>query len=182
MPITTVDIPEHLLSFLDRLVHSGVARNRREVIVQALETYAKLQVHKWRGHLIFINDIRKGLLSKGSLEELISAMSDTDLYNAGKRMGKTLRDSANQRRLNISLPENHKAALQMLEDFGWGNFETDETRITVTNSLFPAPLIHGYLETALSLGLHRIETTEDILFFVKQTAPALIKQASRVGR
>lgn len=169
MPITTVDIPEHLLKFIDDLVHRKVARNRKEIIVRALEIYVKFQVHKWRRSLIFVNDIRKGLLSKGSLEGLTFGMSENELYEAGKRMGWTLRDSANQRRLDISLPKNHEAALGMLEDFGWGDFETEDNRITVTDCLFPAPLIQGYLETALAIRLRRIESAEDILFFAKET-------------
>jgi|SRR5208282_1379445 len=167
MPVTTFDIPQELLVTIDNLIHENNARNRREVVVKALEVFFKLQANKWNGPFIYINGIRKGLISKGSLTELISGMSLDELYDSGKRMGKTLRDSAIERRLDLSRPENHITALQMLEDFGWGRFTIDDERITVTSSLLPAALIHGYLETALSIRLTRIETREDIVVLGK---------------
>lgn len=165
MPVTTFDIPEDLLSFIDSLVRSGKVRSRREIVVRALEIFVRLQAHEWDGPLISIYGIRKGLISKGSIGELVAGMSNADLYNAGKRMGKTLKDLAMNLRLDISRPENHMAALQMLEDFGWARFAMDHERITITGAFLPAPVIHGYLESALSVALSRVETTEEIVAF-----------------
>jgi hypothetical protein len=165
MPVTTFDIPDDLLAFIDDLVSRGIVRNRREVVVRALEVYAKLQVQRWNGPLILVHGVRKGLISKGSIAELVAGMSDKELYNAGRRMGKTLKDLALDKRLDISLPENHKAALQMLEDFGWGRIVLDDKRITITGAFLPASVIHGYLETAISVGLDRVDTTEDLMVF-----------------
>jgi len=168
MPVTTVDIPPEQLSFIDTLVKDGFARNRREAIVRALEFYTKFEVHTWMGPLILRYGIRKLLISKGSLSELVSGLSKNELYEAGKRMGKTLRDCVIALKLDVSRPENHKRALQILEDEGWGSFAVDEDRITITNPIFPAPLLHGYLETALSVKLSRLDTTEDIYSFAKK--------------
>jgi len=165
MPVTTFDIPNDLLSFIDDLIMSGKARNRREIVVRALEIFVKFQAQNWNGPLIVIHRVRKGLISKGSIAELVSGMSEEKLYSAGKRMGKTLRDLAIDRRLDISQPGNHKAALQMLEDFGWGMFLMDQGRITIIGAFLPAAVIHGYLETALAITLTRIDTTEDIIVF-----------------
>jgi Arc/MetJ-type ribon-helix-helix transcriptional regulator len=165
MPVTSFDLPHDILDFLDQLVHDGFARNRREIVVRALQAYSKFQIHRWNDSLIIINGIRKGLVSKGSLMELTSEMSDRQLLEAGTRMGKALRDSAKGRNLDISLPENHKAALQMLEDFGWGGFKIEGNRITIIEPLVPAPLMHGYLEAALGTALTRLDSVEEILFF-----------------
>ena len=179
MPVTTFDVPKHLLSFIDDLVREGKARNRREIVVQALEIYVKLQCQDWNGPLILINGVRKGLISKGSIEELVSGMSDKQLYDAGKRMGRTLRDLAIQRRLDISRPENHRAALQMLEDFGWGRFMIDGEQITITGAFLPAAVVHGYLETALSTTLSKSDTVEDIIVFERMPPPSLtLKESS----
>lgn len=51
-----------------------------------------------------------------------------------------------ERRPDITPPQNRKAALQML-DFGSGKITIDEQRITVTSSILPVAVIHGYLET-----------------------------------
>jgi hypothetical protein len=168
MPVTTIDIPEDQLSFIDKLVQDGVVHNRREVVVRALEVYRNFQVHSWMGPLILKAGIRKLLISKGSLSELVSGFSEAELYNVGKLMGKTLRDCVIELRLDVSRPENHKQALQILEDEGWGKFTVDEDRITITGAIFPASLLHGYLETALSIRLSKLDTTEDICSFAKK--------------
>ena len=178
MPVTTFDIPKDLFSLIDDLVKSGKARNRREIVVRALEIYMKLQAYNWDGPLITLDGVRKGLISKGSIRELVAGMSEEQLYNAGKRMGKTLRDLALNRRFDISQPENCPAALQMLEDFGWGRFQMDADRITMTAAFLPSAVIHGYLETALSINLDKINTTEDIIAFeITPVASATAKTA-----
>ena len=165
LPVTSFDIPQDLLSFLDELVRDGIARSRREIVVRALRTYIKLQIHKWNGSFIIVNGIRKGLVSKGSLMELTREMSDKQLFEAGRRMGKALQDSAKGRNLDISLPENYKPALQMLEDFGWGRFNIEGSRITIAEPLLPAAVTHGYLETALATTLEQLDSVEEIHFF-----------------
>ena len=167
MTVTTVDIPKELLQSIDGLVQQKRVRNRREVIVRALETFMNLQVYRWTSHRIYINGIRKAIVSKGSLSELESGLSDEDLYDAGRRMGKTLRDMGIEQKIDVSLPKNHKAALRILENEGWGGFSVDDERITVTNPVFLSPLMHGYLESALSIRLSVLDTTEDILVFAK---------------
>ncbi|MGA2784896.1 MAG: hypothetical protein ABSF09_09395 [Candidatus Bathyarchaeia archaeon] len=180
MPVTTFDVPKHLLSFIDDLVREAKARSRREIVVQALEIYVKLQCQDWNGPLILMDGVRKGLISKGSIQELVSGMSDKQLYDAGKRMGKTLRDLAIQRRLDISRPENYKAALQMLEDFGWGKFMIDEKQITITNAFLPAAVVHGYLEAALSTTLSKSYIVEDIIVLERIALPSLtLKESSQ---
>jgi hypothetical protein len=165
MPVTTFDIPQDLIEFIDNLVRDGFARTRREIVLRALEVFRNFEVHKWNGSNIILYGIRAGLVSKGSIQELTSGMSGEELYGLGKRMGKTLKDTGLQRQLDISLPENYDAAVHMLRDFGWGEFVVDEKRIVVTASLLPAELIRGYLETSLGLRLARIDTKEDITVF-----------------
>ena len=179
LPVTTFDIPDELLSFIDDLVKAGKARNRREIIVKAMEVFVKLHVQNWNGPLIIIHGVRKGLISKGSIAELVAGMSDDELYKAGKRMGKTLRDLAMNMRLDISQPENHQAALQILEDFGWGRLQLDGERITITNVFLPSAVIHGYLETALAIHLARIDTVEDIIAF--ELVPVASPTVKRAG-
>lgn len=178
MPVTTFDIPEDLFAFIDELVNNGTARSRREVVIRALEIYAKLQVHKWNGPLITINGVRNGIISKGTMAGLLSGLAEGQLRQTGRRMGKTLRDLGTQLRIDISLPENHAAALQILEDFGWGRFTIDRDRINVTGAFVPIAVLHGYLEGALSITLTRIETTEEIAVFEKEIVPRPLERAA----
>jgi hypothetical protein len=165
LPITSFDLPHDLLRFLDELVEEGTARNRREIVLRALQTYAKLQVQRWNGPFIIINGIRKGLMSKGSLTELTQEMTDEQLYAAGTRMGKTLRISAKTSNLDITMPANYKHGLQMLEDFGWGQFNIQANRITIREPLLPAPIMRGYLESALEIAIRQQDSVEEIQIF-----------------
>jgi len=168
MPVTTFDIPKNLLAFIDELVDSRVIRNRREIVIRALENSVKFQMQKWNGPLIFIHGVRQAVISSGCMKELIDGISEKGLYEAGRRMGMTLRDSALiSHRLDVTLPENHKAAVKLLEDLGWGIFKINDNQIIITDTFLPSALIHGYLETALSLDLKRVDTTEDIRVFEK---------------
>jgi hypothetical protein len=92
-------------------------------------------------------------------------MSDKQMFEAGTRMGKALRDSAKGRNLDISTPENYKSALQMLEDFGWGRFNIEGSQITIVEPLLPAPIMHGYLESALGTTLEQLDSVKEIQFF-----------------
>lgn len=165
MPITSFDLPPDLLGFLDELVRNDIARNRRETVVRALQTYIKYQIHKWNGPFIVINGIRRGLISKGSLAELTSEMSHKQMFDAGTRMGKALHDLAKGRNLDISKPENYKSALQILEEFGWGRFNIEASQITIVEPLLPAPVMRGYLESALAIKLKELSSVEEIQFF-----------------
>jgi len=164
LPVTSFDIPRDLLAFLDELVSSGVARNRREIVIRALRNFVKLQMHKWKGSLMVIHGVRQGLVSSGSVKELLAGRSEKEMYEAGKRMGRTLKDSALvERRLDVTRSENFKAASQILEDQGWGVFTMNDSRMVIVDSFLPPAVIHGYLEGALSVNLKRVETAEDVI-------------------
>jgi len=170
MPVTSVDISDELMNFIDSIIEQGFARNRREVILRALEVYARFEVHRWNGPFITINGIRNALISKASMSELTSGLSEQELYDAGKRMGKTLKDLVIQQRWDISRTDNRRKAVQVIEEEGWGRFDIDQDRITITGAIVRAALLHGYLETALSLKLSRMDTTDDIMVFeIKKT-------------
>lgn len=168
MPVTTFDIPQHILDFIDELVDSGGVRNRREIVVRALENFIKLQMNKWNGSVIILYGVRQGLISSGSLRELLRGRTEEELYEIGRRMGQTLRDTALvSEGLDTTLPENHKAATQMLQVGGWGTYKVTDEQIIIAEPYLPSALIHGYLETALSLTLKRVETSEDVCVFDK---------------
>jgi len=167
MPVTTFDVPEDLLALIDDLVSRGVARNRRELFIRALRVFFELGAHNWIDTLIMIDGVRGGLISRAAITELTSSILEKELYDAGKRAGKTLNELAIQRRIDRSEPWSPRALLKMLENFGWGRFAIDDKHITVTSPFLPAAVIHGYLESGLSMTLKRIETSGEIQAFEK---------------
>jgi hypothetical protein len=163
MPVTTFDIPQSILDFMDTIVESRAVHSRRDLVVRALENLKKYEMHTWKGAAITVHGVRHGMFSIGGLRELLRDRSEKDLYETGRRMGHTLRDTALvSEGLDITLPENQGVALRMLEDSGWGLFRTSDSRIVITAPLLPSPLIHGFLETALSRALKRLDTKEDV--------------------
>lgn len=163
MPVTSFKIPENLLTFVDEVVASGAARNRTEVFIRALENFAKFQMHKWRPPLIFFHGMRSGFISRGTVLRLVSGMSDEKLFEAGRRMGVTAKETLlTEYPLNASRVENMKRVLNLLQESGWGAFRlADNNRIVVRDTFLHPKMLLGYLESALSVSLKLVETTND---------------------
>lgn len=163
MPTTTVNIPSDILSFMDQLIEQGLARSRREIVVEALKHYRELTMHDWRHGSIVVRQLRRTLMTQKSLEQLTLGMTDQEFFESGKRMSQTLLDSMlatwgkDPRR-----PENHQLAFEVLAHIGWGKFTLGDGRIVVNSPFMPKHLICGYLEDGLGLRLHLIETVEDL--------------------
>jgi len=170
MPITTVNIPEDLLKYIDSLVAKGVARSKQEVIIKALQNYRKFHMHEWHDPLIIIRGFRRALINQRSLNEILKKFSEEELYEIGKKMGFTLKDSCLASfGVDSTNRENWELALKLLEDNGWGIFKIEKDknnkeklRIIIYNPFFPKKLLHGYLETALGVKFSLIPTVEDV--------------------
>ena len=154
MPVTSFNIPPDLLALVNEIVASGAARNRTEIIVRALENFVRFEMHRWRGNQMVVHGMRTGMMSESDLSGLIGGMSDRELYQAGKRIGAALKDSMlAEYEFDPSRSENHRMMLGFLEDSGWGRFVMDKGRIIVEAPFLPPEVLHGILETALSLNL-----------------------------
>jgi hypothetical protein len=154
MTVTSFNIPQELIDFMDGLISSGKARTRTEIITQAIENYARLQAYRWKGHIIIVNGLRNALISKGSLAKLVFGMSEKDQYQAGRRMGMTLKESAYvEFHFDPALPERREEALRILEQVGWGKFTIDDAKIVVEDAFVPPEMLRGYLEVALEMDL-----------------------------
>lgn len=163
MPITSFDIPQDQLDFIDELVKSGVVRNRREAVVQAIQKYREYDIWKWNTPFLIWRSFRRAMITKRGLELLTEKMSDEELYAAGRRMGKTVNDSmiVNFGR-EPNDPENLKLGLNMLEQCGIGQFQIENNTLIIRHPFFPKEMLRGYLETAFFLSLKPVSTLEDI--------------------
>ena len=172
MPVTSFNIPENLLAFVDEVVASGVVRNRTEVFISAIENYAKFQMHRWKTPLIYFHGTRAALVSRSSVLRAVDGMSDKELRAAGRRMGLTVKESLlTEYRLTSSRPENRKRILSILRESGWGVFRLlENNRILVRDSFLPTKMLLGYLETAMSAVIKPLQTrdTELCVFLMKE--------------
>jgi Arc/MetJ-type ribon-helix-helix transcriptional regulator len=166
MPSTTVNIPDDIMSFLDQLIERGLARSRREIIVDALKRYQELTMYDWAHDRIVVRETRRAFMTQKSLEQLTLGMTDQELYESGKRMSQTLLDSmlANWGK-DPRKPENRLHALEILSQIGWGKFTLTDGRIIINSPFLSKPLMRGYLEAGLGVPLNHIQTVEDLAIF-----------------
>jgi hypothetical protein len=179
MVVTTVDIPDTLLNFIDDLVSRDKARNRREVIVAALTFYKNYEVFNWLRSRISIGGFRKAMISYNLIEQLQSKLTPEELYEMGKAMGLTLRDymllnygKDSTNRENFALELAHISAM------GWGEFSITDNRIRVDEPFMPKPLLQGYIESGLEIRVREVATVENVALF-EIVSPTIEKRKSR---
>jgi|SRR5208337_1356547 len=162
--ITSVNIPDDLLKYINSLIEKGFVRNRKEVIVSALRNYRRLSMHEWKDPLIFIRGVRKGLVTRVSINEFARGLPDGVLRDAGRRMGQTLRDVCLATSgADIRKRANWPIAFSHLRDMGWGSFEIKHDSIVVTDCFLPKSLMVSYLAYALGVELSAVPTVEEVL-------------------
>ncbi|MDG6998802.1 MAG: hypothetical protein JRN15_06785 [Nitrososphaerota archaeon] len=178
MVVTTVDIPDELLEFVDSITSTKKAHNRREVLINALSFYKRYDGLNWRDSKISIGGFRKAMLGQKLVELLQNYLTHEQLYDVGRRYGPTLHDYL---LVNFgkesSDRSNYEFALQHLSDMGWGSLKIQDGRIVASDSFLPEPLLRGYLEAALGADLKSIPTVENIVLFeIKRSATAEVRR------
>jgi hypothetical protein len=167
MPVTSVNIPNGLLKYIDSLVKQGVVKSRKDVVLKALENYRRFSMHEWQEPRIRIFGVRGTFLTLRSFNELVKELTGEQLYEVGRRMGRALKELClTNFNSDITKRENWNVAFQVLRDIcGIGSFKVSDNKIIVHNPFYPIPLLHGYLETALDVRLKRVETLEDVAIY-----------------
>jgi hypothetical protein len=151
---------------MDDLISRGIARSRREIVVDALAHYQNLTMFDWSEGHIMVRQLRRALLTQKSLEQFALKMNDDDLHEAGKRMGQTLHDSllASSGK-DPRKTENHPIAMEILSEIGWGKFTLSDDRIVVNSPFLNKHVLRGYLEYGLGVKLRLAHTIEDVAIF-----------------
>lgn len=178
MVVTTVDIPDELLEYVDYITSSKKARNRREVLINALSFYKRYDGLNWRDSKISVGGFRKAMLGQKFVDLLQNCLTQEQLYEIGRRYGPTLHDYllVNFGKESSDRP-NYESALQHLSDMGWGTLKLQDSRIVASDSFLPEPLLRGYLEAALGTELESIPTTESIVLFeIRRSATAEVRR------
>lgn len=166
MPVTSLDIPNEMMEYLERITEGGKTRSKRNIVLEALEAYRKFTMHEWQDSYYHIRGFRYGFVSRRALEELLKNLTDEQAYEAGKRAGRILKDCC-LATLNFDTTnkKNWSRALQIVTEYGWGQIQFDEHRIVVQRPFLGKRVLHGYLEAALGVQLSEVKTEEDVAIF-----------------
>jgi len=169
MPVTSLDIPNEMMEYLQRITGRGKTRSKRNIILQALEAYRKFTMHEWQDSYYHIRGFRYGFVSRRALEELLKDLADEQAYEAGKRAGRILKDCC-LATLNFDTTDekNWTRAFQIIIEYGWGQIQFDEHRIVVQRPFLSKRVLRGYLEAVLGVRLSEVNTEEDMAIFAFQ--------------
>jgi hypothetical protein len=166
MPVTTVDIPQDLMNFMDDLINNKKARDKREIFIAAVTNYRKFTMFDWRDACYYVRGIRYAWLSRQSLHQLLADTPKEKLFEAGRTIGSMLRDCCLATfNLDVHDRKNWNRAFQIMADNGWGVLQCHDQRIIVHEPYLPPLVLHGFLESALGIKLGFNPTAEDIAVF-----------------
>ena len=166
MPVTTVDISEKMIDYIDELIRRGAVRYRKQVILGALELYQKLEMHRWSGPYYNVGGQRVVLIDEKSFRKLMASLPDQRLKEASRELGQTFNNRfLIELKMDITDRSNWGVAFDFLRNLGWGNFAMIEEKIHVTDGGLNFSFIHGCLEALLSVKLRTVTSNVNMAIF-----------------
>lgn len=165
MPVTTIDIPEETMQYVDSLLKNGKVKSLKALISDMLAFHKAFSMSEWNDNIIYFFGLRHAFFSQRSLRLLVEKMKTEERLETGRRMGQTWID-AHFARYSVPIDkEKWQQAFKILEDVGWGTFELSGKTLVVKRPFLPIEILHGYLETGLQVKLERVTTTDQIGVF-----------------
>jgi len=166
LPVTTVDIPEKMIEYIDQLVRKGIVRYRKQVILGALESYRKLEIHRWSAPYLNVGGQRMILINEQSLRKLMASLPEQRLRKAGRELGHAFK---NHFYVDLGTDttdrSNWEVAFDYLRILGWGNFTSIQDKVRVTDGGLNFSFIHGCLEAFLSVKLLVVVSNVNMAIF-----------------
>jgi len=166
LPVTTVDIPEKMIEYMDELVRKGIVRYRKQVILGALESYRKLEIHRWSAPYYNVGGQRVVLVDEKSFRKLMASLPEQRLKEAGRELGHEFKN-----RFLVELGtdttdrSNWGVGVDFLRNLGWGNFTIIEEKVHVTDGGLNFSFIHGCLEALLGVKLRIVTSNVSMAIF-----------------
>jgi len=166
LPVTTVDIPEKMIEYIDELIRRGAVRYRKQIILGALELYQKLELHRWSAPYYDVSGQRVVLIDEKSFRKLMASLPEQRLKEAGRELGQTFNNHfLIELKMDITDRSNWGLAFDFLRNLGWGNFTVIEGKVHVTDGGLNFSFIHGCLEALLSVKLCMVTSNVNMAIF-----------------
>jgi len=159
----TITLDDDLYRYLSFLERRKLIRSKDQAVASSLEFYKMLAMHEWLPYIYRLGGGRVILVDSSVLKDVFQAMTDQEMYNAGK-MGAFKRKLTNPLLQNVDLSsaENWPLILREMELMGWGKFTKVRSEIRVELCALPLPYVLGYIETmfATSFRHHRTKMAD----------------------
>lgn len=166
LPVTTVDIPEKMIEHINELVRKGIVRYKKQVILGALESYQKLEIHLWSAPYYNVGGQRVVLITEQSLRKLMAPLREQRLKEAGRELGHIFKKHFSvELRTDTTDRSNWGFASDFLKNLGWGNFTLVEEKVHITDGGLNFAFINGCLEALLSVKLRTIPFNANMAIF-----------------
>jgi len=167
MTLTSVDIPEDLMDFMDSLVQKGVRKNRKDIFVEALRYYSRFSMYEWNPPQYCIHaHTRVAWVTDQSIRELLRIIEPQKHVEFGESIGRNVRDICMVAEgIDTVKKENWKRSFEFLEFLGYGRFKISQDKINVTDSLLSAQVLQGCLQALFGAKLKLITTSLGMALF-----------------
>lgn len=157
----TIYLDKSLYNYLSFLEKIRRIEDKEEAVISAIRIFKKLNMQDWFPTVYRIGQERVIIAPTGIIQDLLSTMDEKTLYDTSKMI------AINRKSLDFFDHEldlhNHKnwdVILNEMENFGWGQFELNNSNILVKQSVFPKIFIKGYLETLFHVQFKIFENIE----------------------
>jgi len=167
MTLTSVDIPEDLMDFMDSLIQKGVRKNRKDIFVEALRYYSRFSMYEWNPPQYYIQaHSRVAWITDQAIRELLSIIEPQKHVEFGKAIGRNIRDVLMVAEgIGTAKKEDWKRPIEFLEFLGYGRFKKLEDKINATDSLLSAQILQGCLESLLNVKLKLVTSSPGMALF-----------------
>jgi hypothetical protein len=167
MTLTSVDIPEDLMDFMDSLIQKGVRKNRKDIFVEALRYYSRFSMYEWNPPQYYIHaHTRVAWVTDQSIRELLRILEPQKHLVFGNAVGRNIRDICMiAEGIDTTKKENWKRSLEFLEFLGHGRFKISEDKINATDSFLSAQVLQGCIEALFDRKLKLITSSLGMALF-----------------
>jgi len=167
---TTILFNDEDRKFLDELIREGKEPGIKPFISKMFDIYRSMAIYDWRYPGEYYSGVsRVAFFSQEGLRALTELISEKDVPEAGRRLGKLMRSSMeSSHRLDSSKRENWPDMLKRLRIYGYGDIVLRGDIVVVRNPFIDnIDLLAGFLEELLGCKLNARTKTAPIVFELK---------------
>jgi hypothetical protein len=163
----TIEVPldKDLFNYLSFLEKINRIETKEEAILSALRIFKKLNMQDWLPILYRVGHERVIILPKGIINDLISTMDETTIEKISKMIAMNRKTfDVFDHELDLSISSNWGIILNEMQDFGWGSFTLQNSKIIAKQLALPITFLKGYLETLFKVDFKIIQESPESYF------------------
>ena len=159
--ITSVELEEEDVKYLEGLIAGGRIRSLKEFVEKCVKFGITYTLDRWQPGVMNVGPVRVLILMKKVLELLVEHIPEEDREDVGREIGEIVSSFILFQR-QVECSENWDAALKILSEMGWGQFQRSGKTIQVISPALPSEIMKGCLESMLNVKLETIRLKIDV--------------------